>query len=118
MHGMRSIQKSARLLGVISAGGCLILWAYLGYSQLTRPVYGADETVRTAAVLGLLALIGILATLFDRPLLMIVIFLFSFFPIGLYMLGVPSVYRLIGIGNLLYLLAALVLLYYRHLARR
>ncbi len=115
---MPPLQKSARLLGVISACTGLLLWAYLAYSQITNPFYGADESIRTSIVMGLLALIGILATMFDRPLLMIVIFLFAFFPIGLYMLGVPSVYRLIGISDLLFLLAALVMLYYRHLARR
>jgi hypothetical protein len=114
---MPSLQKPARILGVSSALGCLILWGYLVYSQIFNPIYGADDTVRTAAVMGVLALGGIVATLFDRPFLMIVIFLFSFFPIGVYMLGLPSIYRLIGVFDMLYLLAAVILLYYRFQAR-
>ncbi len=112
---MRSLRKPARILGVSSAAGCLLLWAYLAYTQISSPVY-AEDTLRTAAAMGLLALVAIPATLFDRPFLMIVIFLFSFFPAGLYLLGVPSLYRLIGVLNLVYLLTAIVLLYYRYQA--
>jgi hypothetical protein len=98
-------------LGLISAGGAFILWTYLALTTWNDPVQ--YEAARTAAMMGLLALGGTLVTLFDRPILMIVIFGFSFFPVGLYLLGVPSVYMLIGVFDLLYLLAALSLLYYR-----
>lgn len=113
---MRSFRKPARILGVSSAVICLLLWAYLAYSQVSNPLYDED-TLRTAAAMGLLALVGVPATLFDRPFFMIVIFLFAFFPTGFYLLGVPSIFRLIGLLDLLYLLAAVVLLYYRYLAR-
>lgn len=113
---MPPIQKFARLLGVISAGAGLILWAYLALILSADP--GQPDAVRNAVFLGLLALMGIFASLFERPFLMLVIFLFSFFPIGLYMLGVPSIFFLIGVNNLLYLAAAVVLLYLRYLARK
>lgn len=108
---MISISKSARLLGLIAAGGSLVLWANLALTLRNDP--GQVETAQTATVMGLVAIIGVIATLFDRPILMVVIFMFSFFPVGLYMLGVPSIYRLIGVFDLLYLVAGMILLYYR-----
>jgi hypothetical protein len=113
---MPPFQKLARVLGVISAGVCLILWAYLALTLWADP--GQPDAVRNAVIMGLLALMGIFATLFERPFLMLVIFLFSFFPVGLYMLGVPSIFFLIGVSNLLYLAAAVALLYLRYLARK
>jgi hypothetical protein len=86
----------------------LILWA--------DP--GQPDAARNAVFMGLLALMGIFATLFERPFLMLVIFLFSFFPIGLYMLGVPSIFFLIGVSNLLYLAAAAAMLYQRYLVKK
>ena len=54
--------------------------------------------------------LSLLASLKKWPLLMLAVFLASFFPVGLYMLGVPSVFRLIGVADLLYFVATLWLL--------
>ena len=113
---MALVRKLSKITGAMSAGVCLVLWAYLALTLKEDPLQ--FDAAQSAAIMGLLALIGIIATLFERPFLMIVIFLFSFFPVGLYMLGVPSVFRLIGVFDILYLLAAGVLTYNRYLARK
>jgi len=113
---MPNLRKLAKPLGVISAGVCLVLWAYLAITSRNDPVQ--SEAAQTAAIMGLVAVIGVVATLFERPFLMIVIFLFSFFPIGLYLLGVPSIFMLIGICNLLYLVASAVMLYDRYMVKK
>jgi len=105
---MASIYKTAKVVGVLSAVAALILWAMLMLTWLEYPEQPSAPI--TAAIMGVLVLGGALAALFERPFLMVVIFLFSFFPIGLYLLGVPSAYRLIGVFDLLYLLSAVVLL--------
>lgn len=108
---MRTLRKPAQILGVLSQAGCFTLWGVLALTTWNDPVQ--YEAARNAAVMGLVALGGVLATVFDRPFLMIAIFLFSFFPVGLYLLGAPSVYMLIGVFDVLYLLSAIILLYYR-----
>ena len=57
-----------------------------------------------------LAIAGIVAAVTERPILMILIFLVSFFPAGLYLLGVPSIFRLIGLSDLLFFISSILIL--------
>jgi hypothetical protein len=88
----------------------LILWLALAAVSRDYPQSNTSGTWLRIAEMILLAILGLLASVKKRPLLMLVVFLTSFFPVGLYLLGVPSVFRLIGVADLLYLVAALWLL--------
>jgi hypothetical protein len=77
------------------------------------PAVSYLESWLRIAVLAFLAVLGLPSSLKRWPLLMQAIFLASFFPVGLYLPGVPAaegqpgVFRLIGVANLLYLIARL-----------
>jgi hypothetical protein len=105
-----SLRLAARILGAASAALALILWGLLIYNQQFFPESTGPDTYERMGLMAVLALLGILAALWGKPWLMLIIFAASFVPVGLYMLGVPSSYRLIGIADLLYLLSAVLLL--------
>jgi hypothetical protein len=108
--GTQGLPQLAARLGIFASSTMLILWVILAvisrdYPQSTTPEYW----LRIAEIAALAAL-GLLASMKKWPLVMLVIFLASFFPTGIYLLGVPSIFRLIGVADLLYLVASLWLL--------
>jgi hypothetical protein len=88
----------------------LVLWLALAVVGRDYPQSTTPEAWLRIAEMSALAILGLLASLKKWPLLMLVVFLASFIPVGLYLLGVPSVFRLIGVTDLLYLVAAFWLL--------
>ena len=74
----------------------------------------AGGSITLTAAMGGLALLAIGSAWFGRPLGLLVAFVMSFVPVGLYLLGTPSIYAGIGLANLLYLAAAVLVF----LARR
>jgi hypothetical protein len=56
-----------------------------------------------------LALTAAWASLYGKPLVLLLAFVLSFVPFGLYMLGTPGAFFWIGVADLLYLFAALLL---------
>jgi hypothetical protein len=100
----------ARWLGVASSLALVLLWVVLGVNSRNFPASTpGDFWVRTLIMAGF-ALVGLAAAYFRIPLLMLVIFAIAFIPVGLYLLGVPSYARLIGVFDLLYLVSAVGLL--------
>lgn len=57
-----------------------------------------------------LAILGLLGFRFDQALIVIFAGLVSFFPIGLYVLGAPSIFRLIGVLDLVVVVLGIFLL--------
>jgi hypothetical protein len=100
----------AASLGVFASTARLLLWLVLAAISRSYPQSTTSETWLRIAEMIALAVVGLLASLKKWPLLMLAVFLASFFPVGLYMLGVPSVFRLIGVADLLYLVATVWLL--------
>jgi hypothetical protein len=88
----------------------LVLWLALAATGRDYPQSTTSDTWLRIAQMTVLAILGLLASLKKWPLLMLAVFLASFFPVGLYLLGVPSVFRMIGVADFLYLVAALWLL--------
>jgi hypothetical protein len=106
----RFYTNSGKWLGVISAVTGLVLWLIVAYTDQFYPdVVSKDTWITTAAMVGL-AIAGILTALTERPFLMILVFLFSFFPVGLYMLGVPTIFRLIGLSDLFFFVSSILIL--------
>jgi magnesium-transporting ATPase (P-type) len=110
----KDMKRIGQVLGIFSTLGALILWIislwYNPYSPapLTLPLLGMMA----------LALLGLLAASLARPLVMVFIFVFSFVPVGLYMLGTPGIFKWIGIFNLLYGTAGLILLIHQWQLKR
>lgn len=100
----------ARMLGVGSAATTTFLWCTLLFFN---PYNGEGITGGTYVVGALMIALALLAawgawTL--RSWVLVVAFVGSFIPIGLYMLGTPGVFAFIGGANVLYLIAAIVLI--------
>jgi hypothetical protein len=108
-----SFLQIIRLIGLTGAGLTLLLYGgfvfFNPYSNqgLEADVYGV------AILMSLLALLAGWAAVKFKPDWLLIAFMASFFPVGLYLLGTPGVFRWIGIGNLLYMLAGLSLILYR-----
>ncbi len=96
--------------GIFSAAAAVIFWAIFAVkNQLYPDLITGDAWMKTLVML-LIAAAGLLAAVWQEARLMILIFLLSFFPVGLSLLGTPSIFRLIGIADLLFLLSGLLLL--------
>jgi hypothetical protein len=100
----------AASLGVFASTAMLVLWLALAAISRSYPQSTTSETWLRIAEMIALAVVGLLASRKKWPLLMLGVFSASFFPVGLYLLGVPSVFRLIGVADLLYLVATVWLL--------
>lgn len=92
------MKKIGQFLGILSTSGALILWiVYIWFN----PYFPSHLTLPMVAMMAL-ALVGFVAASLKRPLVMLLIFGFSFFPVGFYMLNSPGIFKWIGIFNLLY----------------
>jgi hypothetical protein len=107
-----SFLQIIRLIGLTGAILSIVLYGWFvffnPYSNqgLTTEVYGM------VSLMSLLALLAGWAAFKFKPGWLFAAFLLSFFPVGLYLLGTPGVFRWIGVANLLYLLAALSMMFY------
>jgi hypothetical protein len=108
--GAREPPLFAAALGVFAATAMLVLWLALAATSRYYPQSTTSDTWLRIAEMTALAILGLLVSLKKWPLLMLAVFLASFFPVGLYLLGVPSIFRLIGIADILYLVATVWLL--------
>lgn len=108
--GTQGLPQLAACLGIIASSAMLILWVILAAISRDYPQSTTPESWLRIAEMATLAALGLLASMKKWPLVMLVIFLVSFFPTGIYLLGVPSIFRLIGVADLLYLIATLWLL--------
>jgi hypothetical protein len=61
-----------------------------------------------ALLMAVLAIIAVIASVHGHGVTLIVLFFASFFPIGLFLLGIPDWVRVIGVLNVGYLIAGLV----------
>ncbi len=103
----------ARLTGLLASIGTLALW--LGLALLNP--YGSGGTTQASYFLDALMMLmtgaGIVAILKSMAHVMIAVAVFSFVPVGFYMLGTPGIFKWIGILNLLFLLSSLTFLAHR-----
>ncbi|MBI5878070.1 MAG: hypothetical protein HZB53_10480 [Chloroflexi bacterium] len=101
----------ALLLATIALWAAFVAFNPFDASALT------PESVAVALVMAALAAAGLVAVARNRPGFLVLTSAASFLPVGLYLLGVPSVFRLIGVANLLCLLAGLGLWWRRRQIR-
>ena len=100
----------AYFIGLTAAGLTIILYGVLLFFNPYVSQPATMETYWVAAIMILLALLVVWAILNHMPGLIFLAFLASFFPVGLYMLGTPGLFMGIGICNLLYLTAGILMI--------
>ncbi|HVN53871.1 MAG TPA: hypothetical protein VMT46_06030 [Anaerolineaceae bacterium] len=108
----------AKAIGVIASIAAIILWIEFIITIQQNPLIVTRETWLIGIVMIILAVAGGATALAGRPFGMILVFVVSFFPVGVYLLGVPSIFRLIGIADLFWLMAGILLLSQRYRVQR
>lgn len=104
---VQPLLKSTRVIGLGAALLTILLWGvFLIFNPYTDQ-HITTGTYRVAAAMSLLALLVAWASLKTRPAPIILAFLASFIPVGLYMSGTPGIFRWLAVCNLLYMLAAI-----------
>jgi len=97
--------KIARLMSLVSAAGALGLYAVLVWAN----PYSSGALTLPIVVRMLVGFVGLFVAFKTWRYWMLLMFALSFVPLGVYMLGTPGMFRWIGILDLLYLVAGLLL---------
>ena len=102
-----TLERMGRGTGV--AGGTLAITLWLLF--LNQVVLGGrgEGNPWIAGLMLALAMGATVAAWLGRPALLLISFALSFVPVGLYLLGTPSVYSGIGLANLLYLAGSVLI---------
>lgn len=97
-----SLRMAGRLVGLGAALGAALLWVlFLFGNPYAPPAQGRVLTF--GGLMTLSALVSAAAAARGAHLAMYLMFFVSFFPVGLYVLLGPGIFRTIGILNLVYL---------------
>jgi hypothetical protein len=108
MQNKNIYELAARGASLLVGAVVIVLFALFVFQN---PYSGSDlaqDSVFLMTVIAALAGVQIWAVWNRMPILVIVAFIFSFIPTGMYMLGTPGIFRGIGIAHLCYLLIALL----------
>lgn len=95
----------ARTLGVLASVGTLTLYTTFVWAN----PYSPGMLTLPIMLMMLFAGVGMWAAWAGRPYLMAAVALGLFVPMGLYMLGTPGLFRWIGVFNLVFFLAAVLM---------
>lgn len=101
--------EAARIIGLSAAILTIILYGVLLFTNPYSEQGPNEGTYRVVALMIFMALLAVWGSLKFKPLLLFIAFFGSFIPEGFYMLGTPGIAKLIGICNLLFLVAGIVL---------
>ncbi|MBI5825472.1 MAG: hypothetical protein HZB18_15695 [Chloroflexi bacterium] len=97
--------KISRIAGLLTLSGIIGLYIILVFFN----PYAAEGMTLPIMAMMLLAFLGVIATLKASPHIMFAISLALFVPIGFYMAGTPGIFKWIGILNLLFAAASLLM---------
>jgi len=101
---------AGRVIGAASGAAACGLWLWaLGTPQGTfslSPVH-----IAIGVLMMLFAIFAVIASVRGHGLALVVFFIMSFFPVGAYLFGVPHWLRWIGVTDLGFLLAGLIIWY-------
>ncbi len=101
---------AGRIIGATSGVAACGLWLWaLGTPQGTfslSPVH-----IAVGVLMMLFAIFAVIASVRGHGLALIIMFIMSFFPVGGYLFGIPDWLRWIGVLNLGFLVAGLMILY-------
>ena len=102
------IQLTGKAVGAVSGVFACAMWiAALWAPDPSLPLTGASFV--TAIAMAFLAIFAVIASVRGHGVALLVLFFASFFPVGVYLMGVPHWLRWVGICNLGYLLAGVAI---------
>lgn len=107
----------ARAVGFAAASTAIGLWCWL----LIDGTINGGITGGTYVVGGIIIALALLAAwgaLALKLWALVLAFAASFFPVGFYFLGAPSVFALVGVANMLYLFVGLFISFTQYRMRR
>jgi len=105
---VKLLHTAGRIIGMISGAVSCLLWT----ATIWDPAAGFTLSTASFAVVLLMLLIGavvVVASIKANSTMLLVLFVVAFLPVGLYLIGVPYWIRWVGLSNLGYLLAGLLL---------
>ena len=101
--------QAGRWIGFLASVTTLILWAVFLFANPYDSEGIKSDNYAPAAVMMALAAVGFVAAWRIIPILMFIVFAISLFPVGLYLLGTPGIFRWVGVCNLLFLPSGLLM---------
>lgn len=103
----KTLQLVGKTIGMLSGTGACIAWLYVMWvPSLALPLTGIAFAV--AMLMALIAIMAVIASFHEHGVVLIIMFCFSFFPVGFFLLGLPDWVQVIGVLNLGYLFAGLI----------
>ena len=99
-----------RITGALAGSGAIVLWLIFLFGNPYNNQGQSVGTVLTVIVMLLLGALSVLASLANRPYLMAFLAAAMFVPVGLYTLGTPGLFRWIGLFEIVYFGAALLMI--------
>lgn len=97
-----------RILGLIASGLACVIWVLTAYGLVDLPPLGGPSLI-VALLMLFLAIIAMTAAWHGHGMALMVLFFASFFPVGLYLLGTPGWFQMIGIANIGFLIAGFII---------
>lgn len=101
--------QAGRWIGFLTSGATLVLWAVFLFANPYDSEGISSNNYAPVAVMMALAAAGMLAAWRIIPILMFIVFGISLFPVGLYLLGTPGMFKWVGVCNLLFLPSGLLM---------
>ena len=103
--------QAGRWIGFLASVTTLCLWAVFLFANPygSEGISSESDTYAVAAVMVALAAAAFVAAWRIIPILMFVVFAISLFPVGLYLLGTPGMFRWVGVCNFLFLPSGLLM---------
>jgi hypothetical protein len=99
----------ARVLGFGAALTTSVLWYWLLFDPASQGAITGGAYV-VGAIMISLALLVVWGVFTLKPWTLLLAFVGSFVPIGLYTLRLPGSFRFVGVANLVYLFAAMLMI--------
>jgi len=101
---------AGRIIGAASGAAACGLWLWaLGTPQGTFSLSAVHIAI--GVLMMLFAIFAVIASVRGHSLALVLMFIMSFFPVGGYLIGIPHWLRWIGVLDLGFLMAGLMILY-------
>lgn len=100
--------RLGRLTGIVSGSLACLLWMAALWDPASTFSFN-PASMLVVFLMMLAAILVVIASLKGHSTMLMVLFVVSFLPIGLYVIGVPHWIRWVGLANIGYLAAALLL---------
>ena len=100
--------KMGQLIGVIAGATSCLLWMAALWDPASPFTFSAASFIVVLGMI-LIAILVVIASIKGSSTMLLVMFFVAFLPIGLYVIGVPHWIRWVGLANVGYLIAGLLL---------